>query len=104
MLLQRVIESVDRRNDRQLFTVVENFELHLRRDLAAADSAGALSKTAMSPNERKVSQRGRHGPVSSITRDQGDQRRHAFAIKRRCTRASGRTSPLPLAILMDSGR
>jgi len=104
MLLQRVIESADRRNERQLFTIVENFELHLRRDLAAADSAGGLSKTAMSPNERQVSQRGRHGPVSSITRDQGDQGRHAFAVKRRCTRASGRTSPLPLVTLMARGR
>jgi len=42
---------------RKLFTVVENFELHLC-DLASADSEAGY-QTAMSPNERKVPQRGR---------------------------------------------
>jgi len=43
---------------RKLFTVVENFELHLCYDLAPADSEAGY-QTAMSPNERKVPQRGR---------------------------------------------
>lgn len=43
---------------RKLFTIVENFELHLCYDLASVD-AEAGYQTAMSPNERKVPQRGR---------------------------------------------
>lgn len=43
---------------RKLFTVVENFELHLCYELAPADSQAGY-QTAMSPNERKVPQRGR---------------------------------------------
>jgi len=70
---------------RKLFTVVENFELHLC-DLASADSEAGY-QTAMSPNERKVPQRGRTDEASSIKEDQG-AKDNTPLVQRRCTRAS----------------
>lgn len=57
-VLQRAIESPTYQHNEELFAVVENFELHLCYDLAPADSKAGY-QTAMSPNERKVPQRGR---------------------------------------------